>query len=237
MKKVTNTTCIDTIKDCSASVFARVRAYTAGVPTWRVVVAVTILFCALGAVLAIPAPLDITQDKSVSFRDAVADRTHPAAKHSYIHSGKTDFFAVSTGFHENSYWFVYGNHERGKIESFARKCGSWILGTDFDADMDGAFVICNAKYNFGETLKPGRYVYLGKIRSRTWFLKEFVWERPVYMDESLPRSEKKNLLVNFKRDMVRSLQQNFSGKEVTALENGVFIKGGFLTSNCQIEVL
>lgn len=122
MKKEPKTSCIDTIKDCIASVFARVRAYTAGVPTWRVVVAVTILFCALGAVFAIPAPLDITQDKSVSFRDAVADRTHPAAKHSYIHSGKTDFFAVSTGFHENSYWFVYGNHEHGKIESFARIC-------------------------------------------------------------------------------------------------------------------
>ena len=157
--------------------------------------------------------------------------------HSYAHSGKTEVFAVSAGFREKCYWFTCGNRERGKIESLARACGGWFLGADFDDDMDGADVICGKEYDFCDALKPGRYVYLGKIRSRTWFLKEFVWERPVYMDESLSRSEKKELLANFKRDMVRSLQQEFSGKEVTALENGVFIKGGFLASNCQIEVL
>lgn len=237
MKNVKKTSCIDNIKGHIATGCVRVRAYTAGIPFWRAAVAVAIPFCVLGAVFAIPAPLDIKQDQSASFRDAVADRSRPIAGHSYDHSGKTEFFAVSAGLREKCYWFTYGNRERGKVESFARACGGWFLGTDFDADMDGAYVICGKEYDFCDALKPGRYVYLGKIRSRTWFLKEFVWERPVYMDESLPRSEKKNLLANFKRDMVRSLQQNFSGKEVTALENGVFIKGGFLTSNCQIEVL
>lgn len=235
--KVKKISCIDNIKGRVATGFARVRAYAAGVPFWRIVVAAAIPFCVLGAVFAIPAPLDITQDTSASFRDVVADRSRPIVGHSYNHSGKTEFFAVFAGLREKCYWFTYGNRERGMIESFARACGGWFLGTDFDADMDGAFVICNAKYNFGETLKPGRYVYLGKIRSRTWFLKEFVWERPVYMDESLPRSEKKNLLVNFKRDMIKSLQQDCSGEKVTLLENGVIIDDGLFSSNCQIEVL
>ena len=210
---------------------------TSGIPLRRIVAAVAIPFCALGAVIAIPEPVAITQDASATFRDAVADRSRPVVGHSYAHSGKTEFFAVSAGLREKCYWFTYGNHERGKIESMARACGGWFLGTDFNEDMDGAFVICGKEYDFCDTLKPGRYVYLGKIRSRTWFLKEFVWERPVYMDESLSRAEKKDLLANFKRDMVRLLQDEFSGKEATAIENGVFVKGGFLTSNCQIEVL
>ena len=80
-------------------------------------------------------------------------------------------------------------------------------------------------------------MYLGKIRSRTWFLKEFVWEHPVYMDESLPRAEKVDLLANFRRDMVKSLQQDNSDKKVTMLENGVLVDGGLFSSNRYIEIL
>ena len=103
--------------------------------------------------------------------------------------------------------------------------------------MDGAFVITDREYELCDTLKPGRYVYLGKIRSRTWFLKEFVWEHPVYMDESLPRAEKVDLLANFRRDMVKSLQQDNSDKKVTMLENGVLVDGGLFSSNRYIEIL
>ena len=187
--------------------------------------------------LFLPKSLDIQHDNSATFTEVVADHSRPTVGHAYSHSGKTEFFAISKGLTEKMHWFCYANHERGKAERFARKFGSYFLGCDFDHDMDGAFVISDSNYEFGDVLKDGRYVYLGKIKSKLWLLKEFCWEYPVYMDARLTYFEKKRLLANFKKDMIKSLQQDDTGKKVAVTENGAVFDGGFLSPDCSVEVL
>ena len=201
---------IGNIKGYAASSIAYARACTAGMPLWRIAVAVAIPICVLVAVFAIPDSLGITHDSSVTFKDVVANHSRTSLKHSYVHLGDTEF--VNTGakcpWVQNAYWFSYSNNNRGSLEKFARGLGSFFASMNLAADLDGAFVIVDPKSdsaNCYDKLGNGRYVYLGMIMINTWF-GAVKMEYPVYMDESLRGSVKKRILADFKDKVAKNMQ-------------------------------
>ena len=134
-----------------------------GHPRRGIVIAAVVSMVVVFAIAAMPRSLGIIREPSTTFKEVVADRSKPIACHSYRHTGKTVFVATRAGFAKNMYWFSCSSRERGTTEVVSRKVGGFLFGYDFEADLDGTFVISDHEYRDFDELCEGSYVYLGKM--------------------------------------------------------------------------
>ena len=191
-----------------------------------IVIAAVVSTVVVFAIAAMPRSLGIISEPSTTFKEVVADRSKPIAFHSYRHTAKTVFVATRTGFAKNMYWFSCSSRERGTTEVVSRKVGGFLLGYDFEDDLDGTYVISDHEYHEFDELCEGSYVYLGKMVVKCGFFWDSSWEYPVYMDERLPNSEKKRLISDFKKDTIKNIQDsadNEKGAAIVHTETGAII--------------
>ncbi len=208
-------------------------------PRRGIVIATVVSMVVVFAIAAMPRSLGIISEPSTMFKEVVTDHSKPIAFHSYRHTGKTVFIATRAGFTKNMYWFSCSNRERGTTEVVSRKVGGFLLGYDFEDDLDGTYVISDHEYHEFDELCEGSYVYLGKMVVKCGFLWDSIWEYPVYMDEHMPNSEKKRLISDFKKDTIKNIQDSADaekGATIVHTETGAIIDK-FLEPKVVVEFL
>ena len=219
---------------------------------WKWFVGAFALLLAVGLLCCLEAPMiTVTDDVEHTFSESIVDHRVPKSLVRYAHSGDRQII-VSRRMDESTnalklVWIKVlakgAGDKQGMWQKIKEKMSGMVRFLSFDED--GALLLTDVEYAPNDTLRHGRYIYMQTIRAEVdaKLLGTYIWEFPVYIDDTLETGQKNLLTRSFERrdGTVKIIQQEVAkidegnGSKTSLTERGAVFTGNFFKLSVEVK--